>query len=142
MMMMMMVMMMAVVMMMMIMVMMMMMMMIEVDWFSNIVSRELCKFEKKERQRLSLEVMGGLVEKTNIKNIVEIKCRMCVVSALQQSLSMLEHYEETTEELSPEEAQEKWFLEHNLLYIVEVTLKYQIKLPNVVNCPLMSKVHK
>ena len=42
-----------------------------VDWLSNIIQRELSKFEKVERQRLSLEVLGGLVEKEKVQEIIQ-----------------------------------------------------------------------
>jgi hypothetical protein len=57
----------------------------EVDWLSNIIQRELSKFEKVERQRLSLEVLGGLVEKERVQEIIQTKLRMVILGALQHS---------------------------------------------------------
>ena len=114
-----------------------------VDWFSHIVCRELSKLEKKERQRLSMEVMGGLVEKKDVLSIIEKKLKMVLVGAAQRQLSYkieLEGMDKS--KLSQEESTTLWYLQHNLRYFVEVTVKYQIKMQGLVELfeiPLSSK---
>ena len=101
-----------------------------VDWLSNIVQRELSKLEKIERQRLSLEVMGGFVEQKNVLLIVKDKLRLVVIGAAQHCTHYIEHLIETKikkGELSKKDEEAKYNLEHNLRYFSEIILKHQIK---------------
>ena len=54
----------------------------EVDWLSNIIQREMSKFDKVVRQRLSFEVIGGLVEKNTVREIIQTKLRMLILGAI------------------------------------------------------------
>ena len=97
----------------------------KIDWFMDVLSRELCKMEKIERQRLSMEVVGGLIEPSNVGKVIELKLRCVVIGAAQQVQAMIEHYEaklrmNPEEGLSKEDSNCLWLCQHNLRYLVEL----------------------
>ena len=104
-----------------------------VDWLSNIIQRELSKFETVECQRLSLEVLGGLVEKEKVQEIIQTKLRMVMLGSLQHSFACLEDLQQKNNRdyLSKDDEGSLWSLEHNIRYVIEIVVKYQIKLDNL-----------
>ena len=92
---------------------------------------------------MSLEVMGGLVKVEDVKKIIENKLKMAVLGAMQRMFCHLVELKQTAASLrDSDKKNEIWFLEHNLMYILDITLKYQVKLPAFlenVECPLSNK---
>ena len=60
------------------------------DWLASIVQRELSKLEKRERQRLALECLGGLVEPKHSQDIIKLKLRMAIVGATRNCQAQIE----------------------------------------------------
>ena len=65
----------------------------DLEWFAQIVLRELCKLEKATRKELSDAVQAGLVEKTNTKRIVQLRMQLAMLGCIQQGLEEVEHME-------------------------------------------------
>jgi hypothetical protein len=104
------------------------------------VQRELSKLEKKERQRLSAEVLAGFLTIEEAKKVIEMKMKLVVIGAAQQVLARIEELLEqqtklrnlqSPKKLSSKDAEELWYLQHNLRYYKEQVFEYQIKLPNL-----------
>ena len=51
----------------------------DLDWFAQIVLRELCKLEKATRKDLSDGVQAGLVEAHNTKKIVKLRMQLAML---------------------------------------------------------------
>ena len=103
------------------------------SWFAGIVQRELSKFEKVERQRLSNEVLAGWLSIEDAKVVVELKLKMIAVGAAQQNLARVEELVQKKDlnKLSRDELNELWFLQHNIEYYKNLVLEHQVKLPNL-----------
>ena len=62
----------------------------DLEWFSQIVLREL---EKATRKELSDGVQAGLVEAANTKKIVKLRMQICMFGCIQQGLEEVENME-------------------------------------------------
>ena len=60
------------------------------DWLASLVQKELSKLEKRERQRLALECLGGLVEPKHSQDIIKLKLRMAIVGATRNCQAQIE----------------------------------------------------
>ena len=65
----------------------------DLEWFAQIVLRELCKLEKATRKELSDGVQVGLVEAHNTKNIVKLRMQITMLGCIQQGLEEVENME-------------------------------------------------
>ena len=96
------------------------------DWLSEIVQREGSKLEKKERERLSREVMGGLVEKKDVPTIVQTKLRMAYIGAAQHIQAQIEEFN-GFKKLDEKRSKNFWTLSKNMEYFKDFIVPHQLK---------------
>ena len=65
----------------------------DMGWYSQIIHRELGKFEMAERKRLRDSLELKLIAVEDVRTIIEHKIYLILIGALTQALNELEHYD-------------------------------------------------
>ena len=98
-------------------------------WFSNILHRELSRFEMAERKRLSYSIKLNLIAKEDVPTLLEYKMQLIVLGAMTLSLKELEHYEKLEDGIEKEYMKKDMMrLRTNMNYLVEIVIPHGLKM--------------
>ena len=97
--------------------------------FSNILHRELSRFEMAERKRLSYSIKLNLIAKEDVPTLMEYKMQLIVLGAMTLSLKELEHYEKLEDGIEKEYMKKDMMrLRTNMNYLVEIVIPHGLKM--------------
>ena len=98
-------------------------------WFSNILHRELSRFEMAERKRLSYSIKLNLIAKEDVPTLIEYKMQLIVLGAMTLSLKELEHYDKLEDGIEKEYMKKDMMrLRTNMKYLVEIVIPHGLKM--------------
>jgi len=98
------------------------------EWCAGIFLRELGKLEKIERQRLSMGVMAGLVDKANVPTIIKKKLQLTMLGLVTQVLERLEGLDLDFQKEHACNVESKKLVDlSNAYWALDVNLKYLLE---------------
>ena len=101
----------------------------DIGWFSQIIHRELSKFEVAERSRLLDGLQIKMIAAENVESIIRNKVEMILLEVLSQSFKELEYYSTLSDEGDEHFSKNQMTrLRTNAKYFVDVIEPHALKL--------------
>ena len=112
----------------------------DLGWFSQIVHRDLVKFEMAERKRLRDSLELHLVVIEDVPTIIKHELHLILIGVITQALSEIEHYDKVEDgKQKANKAFEVIRLRTNFKYLVEIVVPRRLKLDILEGQVLTSK---
>ena len=111
-----------------------------IGWFSQIIHRELSRFEVAERSRLLDGLLIKMIAAVNVESIIRNKVQMILLEVLSQSFKELEYYKTLSDEGDEHFSKNQMTrLRTNVSYFVDVIEPHALKLGFLKDVQLTSK---